>query len=479
MSAGPTFVAIFYAATTVSLGVAAYTGVPGTGKALGGLVSLSALSLLWANERRAVRMLQLLMKAVRKFTRVEGSGSEGSLHIVSGPLVVPLGDRLALPTWGVEALPSSVALRVQVETFRPLHGWSPQRLLCRKGYWCQASSKVKSAEAVAEEARLGEFRVPAADLTGLEGVWQPFAPEVGERLAAILAGDAGDWSHSLRIKDPFPFPGEIPRHIDGGATLYYQRNGRVEEPAFGDIRVRFLRVPCDAGCVFTAAGVQRGDALVPFQYREAPPSGLELGRALTADFNLGQAYMPVDSSVADEAGMVEQTSQEAIKQSASKVMLTALSASLEGWRRVLHSTAPEKLHGLLPGRHSRVSYILTAYLADAGLTWRIRASGFMLLLAGLEITFRNWQAVLMLFGPAGMALETVVIVAASGFCACTIAAARIFYQPVSATFTLCAGVALFCSVFGVMPLVFALTVVASCMVCVVALFAVNLLLPCC
>lgn len=51
-------------------------------------------------------------------------------------------------------------------------------------------------------------------------------------------------------------------------------------------------------------------------------------------------------------------------------MLTALSASLEGWRRVLHSTAPEKLHGLLPGRHSRVSYILTAYLADAGLTWR-------------------------------------------------------------------------------------------------------------
>lgn len=57
MSAGPTFVAIFYAATTVSLGVAAYTGVPGTGKALGGLVSLSALSLLWANERRAVRML--------------------------------------------------------------------------------------------------------------------------------------------------------------------------------------------------------------------------------------------------------------------------------------------------------------------------------------------------------------------------------------------------------------------------------------
>lgn len=31
----------------------------------------------------------------------------------------------------------------------------------------------------------------------------------------------------------------------------------------------------------------------------------------------------------------------------SKVMLTSLGASLEGWRCMLHSPAPEKLHGLL------------------------------------------------------------------------------------------------------------------------------------
>lgn len=100
---------------------------------------------------------------------------------------------------------------------------------------------------------------------------------------------AGDATRSFCIN----FPEQIPQLVDGGARLYDLRSGGVEEPAFGDIHVHFLRVPCDLRCVFTPVDVQRGDSLRRSSTSTRCPAA-EGGRAL--DFNLGQAYMPMDSS---------------------------------------------------------------------------------------------------------------------------------------------------------------------------------------
>mmetsp|Transcript_91403 Transcript_91403/g.144443 ORF Transcript_91403/g.144443 Transcript_91403/m.144443 type:complete len:103 (+) Transcript_91403:1-309(+) len=100
--------------------------------------------------------------------------------------------------------------------------------------------------------------------------------------------------------------------------------------------------------------------------------------------------------------------------------------------------------------------------------------------AGLEIFFWKWYAELAIIGglALGHTLYVVVLVAAGGFTAITVASASIFYRPVSAALFLISGVLLFGALFGWLPLLTALVFVTLSMAGVAALMLVHLALPC-
>ncbi|CAK0859918.1 unnamed protein product [Prorocentrum cordatum] len=124
-----TFGTVLYGGTTISLAIMACMGIPWSNQGLGMLLFLSALPLLWLNERREARMMQLLQKAMpapsRWTPRTWARSNEGCLVFTSGPLGAGEGSRpLSAPRWGAVAPEGSVGLKVFVEAFQPPQRWS-------------------------------------------------------------------------------------------------------------------------------------------------------------------------------------------------------------------------------------------------------------------------------------------------------------------------------------------------------------------
>mmetsp|Transcript_72832 Transcript_72832/g.236611 ORF Transcript_72832/g.236611 Transcript_72832/m.236611 type:complete len:491 (+) Transcript_72832:60-1532(+) len=490
MQAGPTFTAVLYAAVTIGLGTLSLYGVPGTSQGLGSLVFLSAFPLLFLNERRYVRMVHLLQQTVQKATSVEGLSpeNEGRLVMVVGQLQMMGLQKLTIPAWGVNAPQSSAGVRVQVEQLQPVQRCSAHRLLCQHSEWRESEHGARSSEAKASHVQLGGFMLGESAMRAVDA-WVPFVPLNTERFRHVLTGFAGGVAHAFRFADPLPFPDERPQVLDSGSVLYYQRAGTGKRPAIGDVKVRFLQLPCGPAFLYTAIGVQRGDTLQPFQYRDMPPSGLALGES---HFNTDdEAYygVPVQDQhhmskqfiQTEDSGGETTTHTEEDSSARWRFCLVAgsLSASMEVWRRFLHLAAPEAMREVVPGAQSRCGYALRVYFAEASLTWRIRMFGFLLMVAGLEIALWKWEfALSLLGGVGGFAIWAFALIGAGGFTACTVAAASVYYHPVSALLTIVAGVALFSVLFGTMTLVMALLVVGGCMSLVGVLMMAHLLLPC-
>merc|ERR1712203_636416 len=99
------------------------------------------------------------------------------------------------------------------------------------------------------------------------------------------------------------------------------------------------------------------------------------------------------------------------------------------------------------------------------LSWRLRVFGFMLMAAGFEVAFWQWQERLALFG--GMFINygmwAVALVGAGGFTAATAAVASFYYRPLAATVYFSMTVALFSALFGWAKLLFCLGCVLACM----------------
>jgi len=163
-----------------------------------------------------------------------------------------------------------------------------------------------------------------------------------------------------------------------------------------------------------------------------------------------------------------------------RVALAAMQASAEGWRVLLHRAAPEALPCLAPGSHWIWSYFLRAHRRELWLTWRLRVFGFMLMTAGLEVAFWQWQARLLFLGGmfVNYALWAIALVGAGGFTAFTAAAASLFYQPLAASLYLVSAGALFMAILGWTGIIVALCCVGACMGFVTLLFAVHMILPC-
>ena len=290
-----------------------------------------------------------------------------------------------------------------------------------------------------------------------------------------------------------------------GSVLYYDGGGgRPGSPAVGDVRVSFLHLPCTSRHVFTAVGVQRGEVLEPFRYRERPPEGLELGPSESRHFNLASRGAPpgpgppapgpaaraaaglhVDEPTGGRYAALPLGSAKSLAEGEGERLLAVAGApkgaagqpekplghqalgfgalalacglSLEAWRRILHQAVPEVLPGLARGDRGRLCFFLGAFGGEVLLAWRLRVMGFLLMTAGAEIAFWQWQAELaLLFG--GMfegALWAAVVVGAFGFSLLTAAAASVFYRPVAALVTLSASVTLFAAIFGKVTLLLA------------------------
>jgi len=163
-----------------------------------------------------------------------------------------------------------------------------------------------------------------------------------------------------------------------------------------------------------------------------------------------------------------------------RVALATMQASAEGWRVLLHRAAPEALPILAPGSHWIWSYFLRAHRRELWLTWRLRVFGFMLMAAGLEVAFWQWQARLLFLGGmfVSYALWAIALVGAGGFTAVTAAAASLFYQPLAASLYLVSAGALFMALLGWTKIIVALCCVAACMGFVTLIFAVHMVLPC-
>jgi len=364
-------------------------------------------------------------------------------------------------------------------------------------------------------------------------------PPLGHGLGCGVVHNLG---HKVGLANPPPFPGERPQPNADGSVLYYPRGGGGPgRPELGDVRVSFLHLPCSSKSQFTAVGVQRGDALEAFRYRAPPPEGIAIGRTLSEDFNIGcaghnvvpcastdeecAAYLApraeaggavgtllprgrAGSSLPEGSGMALLSPRVAAKASGEAAageknicaeepaeavpmqrrrlgflaLLGALTAALEGWRKVLHSTAPEALLFVIPGARGRCAFFARAQREELLLAWRLRFLGFALMASGLEVAFWKWYTDLTLLGPValavGHALWVVVLVGAGGFTATTVAAASIFYRPVAALLYLSVGLALFSALFGLMPLLAALGATALSMGLLAALLACHLALPC-
>lgn len=499
-AAGPAFALISYVALTVALGVLSCFGIPCTSEGCGALVFLSAFPLLFLNERRFARMVQLLRKTVQMVTVTDGiyQANEGRLVMIVGPLQTSGEEKLAINAWGVNAPSSSAGVRVEIEQLQPISRYSPLRLCCYPGTWGPCD-RVASEEAKASTASVGGLLLSESALSGTDS-WSPFVPVASERFADVLRGYSGGedtaneaprgccataargFANTLGFHS-LPFPDERPLQTEGGTQLYYQRAGTALRPAVGDVRVRFLHLPCGPEFLYTAIGVQRGGRLEPFKYRDVAPSGCDFGEA---HFNtddeertpqLGEKWLPVSQDVRDNDQLGKGTSPTAGGRFA--LLLAGLSASAEAWRWLLHYMAPERLRELVPGSKTRCSYVLHVFYGEAVLTWWLRFCGFSVMCLGIEIALWKWQLILSMFGGLlGAAVWVIALVGAGGFTACTVAAASMFYQPVSAVLTLAAGVALFCAIFGTTTLFIALSVVGVCMVLVGAFMMIHLLLPC-
>jgi len=163
-----------------------------------------------------------------------------------------------------------------------------------------------------------------------------------------------------------------------------------------------------------------------------------------------------------------------------QVVLVFMVASLDGWRVFLHRSVPEELPCLAPGQHWISTFFLRAHSKELLLAWRLRGMGLMLMAAGVEVAFWQWEERLALFG--GMfinyALWSISLVAAGGFTALTVAAASMYYRPIAASLHIMCAVALFTALFGGTHVLVALGFVGLCMVILGLLFAVHLVLPC-
>mmetsp|Transcript_108456 Transcript_108456/g.286016 ORF Transcript_108456/g.286016 Transcript_108456/m.286016 type:complete len:552 (+) Transcript_108456:12-1667(+) len=545
-----TFGTVLYGGTTISLAIMACMGIPWSNQGLGMLLFLSALPLLWLNERREARMMQLLQKAMRKAIPVDaadvGPENEGCLVFTSGPLGAGEGSRpLSAPRWGAVAPEGSVGLKVFVEAFQP-----PQRWSCNtsRGEWQEDCTHVATEEYWSPGAHLGEFRLREKELVQLDA-WEPFAPERGRRLDAVVKGHLAEGlqggAHTLGLTKPppwagvsgslgclacakpplqhigeaigmdalLPMPGERPWVEEDGAMLYYAKGGGWPgNPCYGDVRVRFLHIPCGDSHRFTAAGVQRDGFLESFRYKATAPRGIAAGAFESGDFNLGpegEDDCAVDDPADEESALVgavhgayrsrsmgegdrhrgerllgrgrdppkgEQPSRLPLSVQA---LLAALWAAAEGWRYVLDHAAPEALPCLAPGEMSRFGFFARAHVGELVLAWKLRAFGFMLLAAGLEVAFWTWQLEMAAFG--GLFAESlwlVALVGAGGIAATTSAVAAIFYRPLLSTALLGVAAALFSALFGWVTLVTALGFVGCCMCALCGLFALHLALPC-
>lgn len=516
----PEFQMLLAAATTAALGVFSIMGIPYTQEALGGLIFLSAFPLVWLNERRKARMLQLMIKANKKLQFVSSGNidaqREGSLVFMSGPLSAILPSPLSLPEWGVEAPPLSAGLRVTAERFGPLDECSPYGLCCQRGQWDDASREFECIEHKAMQVCVGAFRLGATPLERLD-TWEVFSPKETEGFARVLcrgepaekeavSGIRGVLGGLLTRDAPAPknpFSGSRPLMHDG--SLHYPRGrGTPDLPAFGDIRVRFWHLPCGPAQLYTAVGVQRGSQLEAFRYLQPPPSGLQHGPVTTDAFNVGSvkdtdlepgpalppgdalhAYKPVPSTdCEDELLEGKRPTPDDPKPDwlpgFLRAVMKMLVVATETWRWVLHRTVPEELPCLASGQRTRCVFFLKAEWEEIKITWQIRLAGLFLMMVGFNITFWKWYALLLLV-PGGMfaayGMVSTSAIGSCGFIAVTCAAASLMYRPVTAVLYLACGISLFCALFGVTQLLWSLLSVTLCMFSIALLFAAHLSCP--
>lgn len=508
------------AATAAALGVFSILGIPYSQEVLGGSIFLSAFPLVWLNERRKARMLQLMIKANKKLQFVSSetidAQREGCLVFMSGPLSAILPAPLSLSAWGVEGPPLSAGLRVTAERFGPLDECSPYGLCCQRGQWDDASREFECLEHKAQQVCVGKFRLGATPLERLD-TWEVFSPAETEGFSRVLCRDApvekaavsgirGVLGGLLTRAAPAPknpFTGEKPLRQDG--SLYYPRGrGTPDRPAFGDIRVRFWHVPCGPLQLYTAVGVQRGSQLEAFRYLQPPPGGLQHGPVTTDAFNLGSikdpdlepgldhpplgdaltAYQPVPSTDCEDELEGGRPPPGEPKPNwlpgCARFAIHLLAAATETWRWVLHRTVPEELPCLVSGERTRCVFFLKAEWEEIKITWQIRLAGFFLMIAGFNVSFWKWYAVLLLV-PGGMfatyGVASTSAIGACGFIAVTCSAASLMYRPVTAVLYLACGISLFCALFGVTHLLWSLLWVALCMCSIGLLFAVHLSCP--
>eukprot|EP00927_Polykrikos_kofoidii_P027082 TRINITY_DN23960_c0_g1_i1.p1 TRINITY_DN23960_c0_g1~~TRINITY_DN23960_c0_g1_i1.p1 ORF type:complete len:506 (+),score=53.45 TRINITY_DN23960_c0_g1_i1:208-1725(+) len=495
-STGTVWSAILYGGVVVALAVLTFMGVPWMAQDLGAAVFLMAFPLLWLNERRTARMTQLFLKALKKMQFVYSDASavtvdpelEGQLVLAVGPLHTETEDRPILKNWGVEAPVSSVAVRVCVETYRPIKGPFRRICSCRHGEWLEDDSEVPSVEARSKDIRLGAFRLLDGQMQFSR--WRPFSPKLSEHLKHILEGAQQSVLAMLRVSDSLPFPGEIPLVLENSSVLYFPRGGgQPENPRLGDVRVSFLHIPNTKGNEFTVVGVQRGEWLEPFRYRNLPPSGWSMGRFDTKEFNIGALETVTDDD--EKSELLSQTGDEIEntrnhqtdgKEGPHESWLHPnISFSLEAWRQVLHRAVPETLVYSTCGSHGRCSFCIRAFHEEFLLAWQIRACGFALMVSGVEIACWRWTAVLA-FLPGGAllgnAIWAVAVIGSAGFTALISAVAGCFYQPVAAFVNLSAASVLFALLMGKVRLLMALLFVGGCMLSLVPLLLFQLACVC-
>jgi len=547
-----------YGASCIALTAFSIMGIPYTEQGLGALIFLSAFPLLWLVERRAARMTQLILEALRHASTISDDGvdprREGQLLMVTGhldttkvpapsstvPLAAPApsgtvlpGERdqdasalkagagahgakspeaLQLQRWGVEGPQGSVAVRAHIESWSRLKTCS-----CEAGWWCEGGAQVPSLEERAPTVLLGAHELRDLRFLDSRDAWAPFSPARGERFELVLAGAEDKWVEELEehgsrqalswcpccaapmgaiarrwLANPLPFPGERPIVEHDDSVLYYPRGGgNPRRPQYGDIRVSFLHVPGgDELHPFTVLGVQRGKGLEPFRFRQPPPRGIDFGPAAPADFNLGpdredesRMLLDVERAKWQPGGESSGWNQKPPPLPASLWMLSAvLSTALDGWRVILHKTAPETMLFCVPGSHGRCSFFMKADGSDLFTTWKLRILGFLVMVAGVEVAFWKWEVFFELIPYLGAvfsnALWLVAVVGAAGFTATTIALASIYYRPISALLYLTTAATLFAALLGKVLMLTALSIVGVCMAALLSLFACHLILPC-
>jgi len=294
------------------------------------------------------------------------------------------------------------------------------------------------------------------------------------------------------LANPLPFPGERPIVDHDDSVLYYPRGGgNPKRPQYGDVRVSFLYVAGgDDRFPFSVLGVQRGQGLEPFRFRQVAPRGIDVGTAGYSDFNLGpeqgeesRTLLEVEESKLRPEGQQSGWNVKPPPLPRSLWLVSSLlSTALEGWRVILHRTAPEMTLFCTPGTHGRCSFFIKADGSDFITTWKLRILGFLVMVAGVETAFWKWQLWFELIPYLGTmfanALWLVAIIGSAGCTTTTIALASLYYRPLSALLYLTSAVMLFAALFGKVLMLTALSIVGVCMAALLSLFACHLVLPC-